>query len=139
MSSRRKFVRQLALLSGAAFVASKASAGIVASSWADAASTSPHDPLAHASFAALQGARFSVEGAGVSGGQRWTLSDVTRYERGAQVENFSLQFTGDANAPLPQGIYRLSNPQLGKVELFVVASPATSGAVAYAAVINRLV
>ncbi len=138
MSSRRNFVRQLALLSGAAFVASKASAGFVAS-LANASGTAARDALAHANFAALEGASFRVEGAGISARQSWRLSEVARYERGPQVENFSLRFTGDAAVALPEGVYRLSNPQLGEVELFVVASPVANGTIGYSAVINRLV
>ncbi len=138
MSSRRKFVRQLALLSGAALVASRGSASTLVSAFNGTPSLS-REPLAHANFAALEGARFRVAGAGLAGGQSWILAEVQRHERGPEVENFSLRFTGDANAAISQGVYRLSNPDLGEVELFVVASPADSGAVAYSAVINRLV
>jgi hypothetical protein len=48
------------------------------------------------------------------------LADVTRHGPGVQREQFSLIFTTDANAVLPQGIQTLHHPHLGDLALFLV-------------------
>lgn len=48
------------------------------------------------------------------------LAAITQHGPGAQREQFSLIFTTDANALLPQGIQELSHPTLGDLALFLV-------------------
>ncbi len=41
-------------------------------------------------------------------------------DRGAVREPFALTFRGPPQLGLPQGIYKLSHPQLGEMEIFIV-------------------
>jgi hypothetical protein len=136
MSSRRTFVRNLAVLSLAGALSPRGSAAVVRSL------LQPVEPALHplscAMFAPLQGEAFSVQSAsGVR--QTWQLGSVQKYERGPQLENFSLQFTGPASGAVAEGTYRISHRVLGEVELFVVARPRADLTIGYEAVINRLV
>jgi hypothetical protein len=50
---------------------------------------------------------------------------------------FCLSFRSTSSWRLPQGTYRLSHPQLGGAELFLVPGARGDGQAAYAAVIHR--
>ena len=137
MSSRRSFVRNLAVLSFAAAVSPRGSAAVVRSVMRRGSEPAPH-PLSCAAFAPLQGEAFSVQSAsGVR--QTWELGSVQKYERGPQLENFSLQFTGPAAERLAEGTYHVTHRALGELELFVVARQIDDQTFGYEAVINRLV
>ena len=49
---------------------------------------------------------------------------------------FSLTFLGPANLRLPQGIYKMRNPQLGEMEIFLVPIGADPTRSAFEAVFN---
>jgi hypothetical protein len=137
MSSRRSFVRNLAVVSLAAAFSPRGSAAVVQSLMKCSGEPAPH-PLSCAAFTPLQGENFSVRSTtGVR--QTWQLGSVQKYERGPQLENFSLQFTGPAAGAVAEGTYHVSHRSLGEVELFVVARPRADLTIGYEAVINRLV
>ena len=54
----------------------------------------------------------------------------------ADREPFSLVFRGPAQLRLPQGIYRMSNAQLGEMEIFLVQIAADQTSSAFEAVFN---
>jgi hypothetical protein len=68
------------------------------------------------------------------------LDQVTRFQvqPGApRTEPFSLVFTGDPVPVLPQQVYALEHPELGRLEIFLVPiGPASTGAMRYEAVFN---
>lgn len=55
----------------------------------------------------------------------------------AGMECFALLFTGPANRPLDQRIYRFSHEQLGVFDLFIVPVGVDHGARQYEAIFNR--
>ena len=137
MSSRRSFVRKLALMSVAVAVAPRGAMAAVSSLLNSGAENASH-PLSARAFAPYCGESFTVRtAAGVT--QAWTLEAVQKHDRGPQLENFSLRFTGSAATAVPQGMYRFAHASHGEVELFVVAHPIDARTVGYEAVINRLV
>lgn len=107
-----------------------------------AAGGAPDSPakigLDRAGFGRLRGSAFQVRA--TSGALKTVvLDDVTEYQRAAGIENFSIRFTHDAEAPLTQGTYRFSHPQMGDFDLFIVPQPASAARCGYVAVFNRLV
>lgn len=56
--------------------------------------------------------------------------------RGAARESFSLTFRGPAQLRLPQGIYKMSNAQLGEMEIFLVQIAADQSSSTFEAVFN---
>jgi hypothetical protein len=56
--------------------------------------------------------------------------------REATREPFSLVFRGPAQLRLPQGIYKMSNAQLGEMEIFLVQIAADQTSSAFEAVFN---
>ena len=57
-------------------------------------------------------------------------------DRGAAREPFSLTFRGPAQLRLPQGIYEMSNAQLGEMEIFLVQIAADQNSSTFEAVFN---
>ena len=55
---------------------------------------------------------------------------------GATREPFTLTFRGPAELRLPQGIYRMSNTQLGEMEIFLVQIAADQTSSTFEAVFN---
>ena len=66
------------------------------------------------------------------------LSDARARTRpeGATRDPFTLTFLGPAKLRLPQGIYRLTNPQLGEMEIFLVQIAADATSSTFEAVFN---
>ena len=66
-------------------------------------------------FEPLLGDRFRLDDHAVE------LSEVNRSgQSGASREQFSLVFSGGSDPPLPQAIYGLEHPKVGRLELFIV-------------------
>src|SRR2546430_8254616 len=57
-------------------------------------------------------------------------------QRLADRQPFSLVFRGPAQLRLPQGIYKMSNAQLGEMEIFLVQIAADQTSSAFEAVFN---
>ena len=57
----------------------------------------------------------------------------------AQLEQFSLIFTGPISPCLPQRLYDLSHPRLGNVELFLVPVGPDEAGMKYEAIFSRFV
>jgi hypothetical protein len=57
----------------------------------------------------------------------------------AQLEQFSLVFTGAPSPWLPQGVYRLAHPQMQECELFLVPVGPDAAGMRYQAVFSRFV
>ena len=66
------------------------------------------------------------------------LSDATARPapEGATRDPFTLTFRAPAPLRLPQGIYRMSNAQLGKMEIFLVQIAADENSSTFEAVFN---
>jgi len=64
------------------------------------------------------------------------LAEVTDRSN-AQLEQFSLIFTGTAAPWLPQGLYRLAHARMGECELFLVPIGPDAGRMRYQAVFSR--
>jgi len=78
---------------------------------------------------------------------RFGVEDFENYElelaevadqSNAQLEQFSLTFTGAASPWLQQGSYKLTHPQIGKCELFLVPIGPDNSGMRYQAVFSRL-
>jgi len=69
-------------------------------------------------FAGREGSHFSV--LDVAGNVELTLEGVEMVEGPPSIEQFSLFFSGPAAAQLEQRTYRLNEPSLGDVEIFLV-------------------
>jgi len=66
------------------------------------------------------------------------LIEVTDYSN-AQLEQFSLIFIGIASPWLPQGMYKLTHPQMGECELFLVPNGPDNSGMRYQAAFSRLI
>lgn len=66
------------------------------------------------------------------------LAEVADHSN-AQLEQFSLFFTGIASPWLPQGSYQLVHPQMGGCELFLVPLGPDAAGMRYQAVFSRLI
>ena len=80
------------------------------------------DRLTADDFGAHQGTDFMVDAA-PDGPIRLRLTAVTRFARqphAPRPEPFSLEFSGPDTPVLPQAIYPLEHPGLGRLELFLV-------------------
>jgi hypothetical protein len=79
--------------------------------------------------------RFLVAGAG---GEELELTSATDLSN-AQLEQFSLIFTGKSSPWLPQSLYRLIHPLMGDIELFLVPVGPDAAGMRYEAVFCRFV
>jgi hypothetical protein len=70
------------------------------------------------SFAAHVGERFALEHE--DGSYGFTLAECESRGQGFRREAFALMFLGPAEPVLAQRIYRLRNPELGALEIFLV-------------------
>ena len=80
------------------------------------------DTLTREQFAEHQGETFRLETGG-SATFDLTLAEATPLggaARGGEREPFSLTFRGPAEPVLPQAIYPVEHPKLGKLEIFLV-------------------
>jgi hypothetical protein len=92
-------------------------------------------PLSRSRFAPLVRSTFRLTGP--AGRRSVRLSAVRTLAKGAATErSFTLEFTDAGARPLPDGIYGLSHPRLGTVQLFL--APVGGAAGRYEAVVNRL-
>jgi hypothetical protein len=57
----------------------------------------------------------------------------------AQLEQFSLIFTGVSSPWLPQGTYKLNHQEMGEFELFLVPVGLSAAGMQYQAVFSRLI
>jgi hypothetical protein len=68
------------------------------------------------------------------------LAEVTEHpylpSAAGRRRGFSLVFESDRPSPLPQAIYRVTHPQLGALDLFLVAVGPRDGKMRYEAVFN---
>lgn len=131
MMHRRTFLQQVGLLTAVAASQSNAVAAFVASALGGTSSVAGQPTYAR--FAPARGDTFTLNGA-----QPVVLGAVEEFQRGPQVENFSLRFEGSADAALTDGIHRFEHAQLGSFDLFVVATVRPGGRCVYEAVFNRL-
>jgi hypothetical protein len=65
-----------------------------------------------------------------------SVKDVGSSERQNQ---FSLQFLGPIDAPIAQGIFRVTHEKLGDLDLFLVPIARDDSGVKYEAIFNRVV
>jgi len=65
------------------------------------------------------------------------LTEVKEFAATPAIEQFSLFFLGPPEAPIWQGIYRLTHEQLGTQEIFLVPVGRDQAGVEYEAVFNR--
>ncbi len=136
MIPRRAFLRSLALASLAAAIRPT---GLTAATNSVSRATAGADgTLTLSAFDALRGETFAM--AGIDGTTKTiTLDQVTTHRREAHVENFVLRFRGEIEADFKQGTRRMTHPELGEFDLFVVARSADGRNGSYEAVFNRLV
>lgn len=66
------------------------------------------------------------------------LTSATNHSN-AQLEQFSLIFTGKASPCLPQRLYELTHPRMGHVELFLVPVGPDETGMRYEAAFSRFV
>ena len=100
------------------------------------------ETLTKNSFVPAQGERFLLnlppEGGSHTGGSHTldvTLVDVAANGmRGHGREQFSLHFLGPRDPVLPQMIYRLENPRMGVLEIFLVPIARDASGVTYEAI-----
>jgi hypothetical protein len=96
------------------------------------------DALTAASFEPHAGSEFALRDGDAHVTLR--LAEVTRFpvQSGApRAEPFSLVFHCEPGVNLPQQIYTLEHPALGRLDLFIVPiGPAASGEMRYEAVFN---
>src|SRR5271156_1264447 len=71
-------------------------------------------------------------------GYELELTEVTD-QSNAQLEQFSLIFTGPASPVLPQSLYRLAHPQMGEHELFLVPIGPDASRMRYEAAFSRII
>ena len=64
------------------------------------------------------------------------LTEVEELGQGQFRRAFSLRFLGPARPILPQATYRLDNPALGSLEIFLVPLGPMNGGMRYEAVFN---
>lgn len=77
---------------------------------------------------------------GPTPGVQLVLREVTRHERGAGIDNFSLHFVAGTAAALPQGTYVLHHATAGDFEFFLVpGGNDPAGQACWDVVVNRLV
>jgi hypothetical protein len=68
-----------------------------------------------------------------------TLTDLTEGHQSPGFEQFSMVFTGPAEAPIQQGMCHLDHAVLGTMDLFLVPiGRDASGGLQYEAVFNRV-
>ena len=87
-------------------------------------------------FAALLGATFRLQPAGQHDalGFEVQLTSVNSGAPGLARTQFSVIFTGGPTPPIPQGIHRLTSPELGDIDLFLVPLGPGPGGQRYEAV-----
>jgi hypothetical protein len=93
------------------------------------------EPLTIHDFAPHLHTRFRVE---QPEGFELELTEVADRSN-AQLEQFSLIFTGAASPWLPQGTYKLVHPQMQECELFLVPVGPDAAGMRYQAVFSRFV
>jgi hypothetical protein len=71
-------------------------------------------------------------------GYELDLTEVTDYSN-AQLEQFSLTFTGTASPWLPQALYTLVHPEIGECELFLVPLGPDASGMRYEAAFSRFI
>jgi hypothetical protein len=71
-------------------------------------------------------------------GYELELAEVTD-DSNAQLEQFSLIFTGTASSWLQQGSYKLAHPQMRECELFLVPIGPDAAGMRYQAVFSRFI
>jgi hypothetical protein len=71
-------------------------------------------------------------------GYELVLAEATDHSN-TQLEQFSLIFTGAASPWLPQGLYKLSHPQMQACELFLGPIGPDDAGMRYQAVFSRLI
>jgi len=84
-------------------------------------------PYLHTRFVIAQPANYQLE-----------LTEVTDYSN-AQLEQFSLIFTGTALPWLPQALYTLVHPEMGECELFLGPLVADASGMRYEAAFSRFI
>jgi hypothetical protein len=84
-------------------------------------------PHLHARFRVAQSADYELE-----------LAEIADHSN-AQLEQFSLTFTGAASPWLKQGLYTLLHPHTREYELFLVPTGPEAGEMHYEAVFSRFV
>lgn len=89
----------------------------------------------HQSYASCQGEKFALGNGDAT--IELTLTDISARQVSGEFESFSLLFEGPAYPGLPQGLFELTHPSLGLVEIFLVPV-ADDGIRTYEAVFNRV-
>lgn len=84
-------------------------------------------PHLHSRFRVAQAADYELE-----------LAEIADHSN-AQLEQFSLIFTGAASPWLKQGLYTLLHPHTPEYDLFLVPTGPEAGAMRYEAVFSRVV
>ena len=90
--------------------------------------------LTAASFASRVGEQFKLDEA--HGSHELTLVECESLGQSLQREAFSLTFLGPADPVLAQQIYRMRNPELGALEIFLVPIGADASGTRYEAAFN---
>jgi len=93
------------------------------------------EPLVIGDFVPYLHTRFQVA---QPEGYELELTEVAD-QSNAQLEQFSLIFTGIASPWLPQGLYVLVHPQMGQCELFLVPLGPDAAGMRYQAVFSRFI
>jgi len=97
------------------------------------------DGLTADTFGPHEGTEFTVE-ADSGGPILLRLTAVTRLApqpHAPRQEPFSLEFVGPGTPLLPQAIYALEHPEMGRLELFLVPhGPEPGGGIVYEAAFN---
>jgi hypothetical protein len=84
-------------------------------------------PHLHTRFSVLQRENYELE-----------LAEVSDHSN-AQLNQFSLIFTGIPSPWLSQGMYKLDHPKVGEFELFLVPIGPDAAGMHYQAVFSRLI
>ena len=93
--------------------------------------------LHFALFAPLVGTEFAFHPAGPgTNSVPLTLVHATQSGKSPDIEQFSLQWDGPAAPLLRQGTCRVTHPQLGEAEIFIVPIGRTSDGARYEAIFN---
>ena len=143
--SRRDFFKQLSMGLGAAAIAALDPGRVLHTGGVASAS---RGSWSQAWFMAHVGDHFTVK-YGLTGRLRFKLLKVeqgiikvSRNRQGqvrtAQGECFLLVFEGPRNPTLPEQIYHLAHPELGRFSLFISPSSATQKRQRYVAVVNTV-
>ncbi len=85
------------------------------------------------------GSLFTIVDAAVHARQQVRLTDIVETMVSVNVEQYALNFSGSAQAPLTHGLYTFHHESLGAVQMFITPVGAPAGTPTYQACFSRLV